>query len=80
MTGPGDGMLDMCNAAELREAEWAAPAAAFDPFVDVGTFRLVAGRVTRDSILIETDANYADPAHKQVADDAPLSVQTQVAA
>lgn len=80
MTGPGDGVLDMCNAAELREAEWAAPAAAFDPFVGVGTFRLVAEQLTRHGLLIEINANDANLARKWVADDAPLSAQPQVAA
>lgn len=80
MTGAGDGILDMCSAAGLREAEWAAPAATLDPFGGAGTFGLVANRLPRDSILIETNANYTDLAHKRVADDGLLNAQPQVAA
>ena len=80
MTGPSDGMLDSFCAAELREAERDAPAAAPDPFVGAGTFGFVANRLPRDSILVEINANDADLARKRVAGDAPLSVQTQVAA
>ena len=80
MTGLGDGRLDPSGAAWLRETERAAPASVLDSFGGAGTFGLVAERLARHSIIVEINANDADLAHKRVAGDAPLSVQTQVAA
>ena len=55
-----------------------APAVVLDPFGGSGTVGVVAGRLGRDSIIIEISEEYADIAEKRIVDDCPLLNQVEV--
>jgi DNA modification methylase len=46
-----------------------------DPFAGAGTTGLVADRLSRNAILVELNADYADMARRRIADDAGMFAQ-----
>ena len=62
------GWLQSCKCSAHRPV----PATVLDPFGGAGTVGLVAERLDRNSITIETSPDYADIAQRRIKADAPL--------
>ena len=54
------------------------PGVVLDPFGGSGTVGVVAGRLGRDSIIIEISEEYAEIAEKRIVDDCPMLNQVEV--
>ena len=54
------------------------PGVVLDPFGGSGTVGVVAGRLGRDSIIIEISEEYAEIAKKRIVDDCPMLNQVEV--